>query len=226
MGRAGFHPSGGQGYVKGCVYRRLWLRTTLGSLSHDWWGCVLTLLVVWPEVFHHWNLQAVGWGKLLVPKWQPPGKLTLKRIPWVSTISVLVPRVSHIHTLSSQGKLQDEQVGLTQTPVSSRLLLLVSVCTRAGVCPLRAESQFPSICRAPPVKPTAFRAKLPGAFSSRCQTPQPGEPHMGSELSHLYKKFCNKFILQFVGHPHGDLGIGYTVSAALLTMVSSLCLWM
>ena len=140
--------------------------------------------------------------------------------------SILVPRVSHIHTLSSQGKLQDEQVGLTQTPVSSRLLLLVSVCTRAGVCPLRAESQFPSICRAPPVKPTAFRAKLPGAFSSRCQTPQPGEPHMGSELSHLYKKFCNKFILQFVGHPHGDLGMGYTVSAALLTMVSSLCLWM
>lgn len=27
------------------------LRTPLGSLSADGWGCVLTLLVLWPEVF-------------------------------------------------------------------------------------------------------------------------------------------------------------------------------
>ena len=29
------------------------LRTILGSLSADGWGCVPTILVVWPEAFQH-----------------------------------------------------------------------------------------------------------------------------------------------------------------------------
>ena len=36
------------------------LRKTLGSLSADGWGCVLTVLVVWSEASRHWSLQAVG----------------------------------------------------------------------------------------------------------------------------------------------------------------------
>ena len=53
------------------------LRMTLGTLSADGWGCVPTLLVVWPEASQHWSLQAVGWGQVSVPKWQCPGVLTL-----------------------------------------------------------------------------------------------------------------------------------------------------
>jgi len=47
-------------------------RTTLSRLSADGWGCVPTLLVVWPEKSQHWSLQVVGWGRVLVRKWQPP----------------------------------------------------------------------------------------------------------------------------------------------------------
>ena len=39
-----------------------WLRETLGSLSAYGWGCVPTLLVVWPEASQHQSLQAFGWG--------------------------------------------------------------------------------------------------------------------------------------------------------------------
>ena len=44
------------------------LRIPLGSLSDDGWGCVVTLLVFWPEVSQHWSLQAIGWDQVLVSK--------------------------------------------------------------------------------------------------------------------------------------------------------------
>ena len=34
-------------------------------------GCVSALLVVWSEASQHWSLQAIGWGQVLVRKWQP-----------------------------------------------------------------------------------------------------------------------------------------------------------
>ena len=51
------------------------LRKTLSSLCVDGWGCVPTPLVVWPEVSQHRSLQAVGWGQVLVRKWQAPREL-------------------------------------------------------------------------------------------------------------------------------------------------------
>ena len=42
------------------------LMKSLGSLSTDGWSCFRTHLVVWPEAFQHWGLQAVGWGQILV----------------------------------------------------------------------------------------------------------------------------------------------------------------
>ena len=41
---------------------RAFLRKTLSSLSADVWGCVPSLLVVWPEASQHWSLQVVRWG--------------------------------------------------------------------------------------------------------------------------------------------------------------------
>ena len=38
------------------------LRKSLGNLPVDGWGCVPGLLVVWPEAFQHWRLQAVLLG--------------------------------------------------------------------------------------------------------------------------------------------------------------------
>ena len=141
-------PLEGRAVSKGVFTDSRWLRTALVSLSPDWWGCVLTLLVVWPEAFHHWNLQAVGWGKILVPKWQPPGKLTLKRIPWVSTISVLVPRVSHRLPLSPSwgpprptSRSGPRSYGVIALP-------LVPVHMKPCLFPPRVESVSPS-----PVEP-------------------------------------------------------------------------
>ena len=57
------------------------LSITLGSLSPDGWGCVPTLLVVWPKTSQHWSLKAVVWGQVSVPKWWPPGDITPINIP-------------------------------------------------------------------------------------------------------------------------------------------------
>ena len=66
-----------------CLVGSCVLRKTLSiSLSADGWGCVPTLLVVWPKVTQHWSLQAGGWGQVLVPKCQPLGELTPMNIPW------------------------------------------------------------------------------------------------------------------------------------------------
>lgn len=55
---------------------------TWGSLSADGWGYVPVLLVIWSETFQQWSLQAVEWGQILMPKWEPPGELTPNNIPW------------------------------------------------------------------------------------------------------------------------------------------------
>ena len=51
------------------------LRKVLGSLPVDDWGCVPTLLIVWPEASQHWSLQSLEWGQVWVTKGQPPGEL-------------------------------------------------------------------------------------------------------------------------------------------------------
>ena len=55
VGEAGSCPSGGQAHAQ----------EDFRKPSADGWGCVPTLLVVWPDVSQHWSLQAVGWGQVL-----------------------------------------------------------------------------------------------------------------------------------------------------------------
>ena len=45
-----------------CLVGNCGLRKTSGFLAAAGWGCVPSLLVVWPEASQHWSLQAVGWG--------------------------------------------------------------------------------------------------------------------------------------------------------------------
>ena len=85
-------PSGGG---QGCVKKySLWdscvLRTTLSSPSADGWGCVPSLLVVWPEASQNCSPPAVEWGQVLVRKWWPPRGL----MPRTAATSILVFTVS------------------------------------------------------------------------------------------------------------------------------------
>ena len=64
-----------------CLLSSGLLWKTLSSLSADGWGCVPTLLVVWPDSSQHWSLEAVGWGQVLVRKWCPPRGLTPMSTP-------------------------------------------------------------------------------------------------------------------------------------------------
>ena len=80
-------------------------RTTLSRLSADGWGCVPTLLVVWPES-QHWSLQAVGWGQVLVRKQQPPRGLMPINTCQTHATSVPVPPVNHSCPLPPQETLQ------------------------------------------------------------------------------------------------------------------------
>ena len=75
VGGSGSCPSSAQGHVRGCLSGSCVFRKTLSSLSAYEWGCVPTLLVVWPEASQHWSLQAFGWGQVLVRKWWSPGRL-------------------------------------------------------------------------------------------------------------------------------------------------------
>ena len=60
--KLGLVPLVGKAMLGGVFWDGCRLSMTLGSLSADGWGCVHVLLVVRPEAFQHWNLQAVGWG--------------------------------------------------------------------------------------------------------------------------------------------------------------------
>ena len=65
----GLVPLVGRAMLRGVFRGSYALRMTLGSLSADEWGCVLTLFVVWAEASQHWRLQGAGWGQVLMPKW-------------------------------------------------------------------------------------------------------------------------------------------------------------
>ena len=71
-----------QGHVNSMFRGSSKIKRTLGIMSAEWFGCVLTLLVVSPEASQHWNLQAVGCGQVLLSKWKPPEEFMTKIIPW------------------------------------------------------------------------------------------------------------------------------------------------
>ena len=62
----GLGPLVGRAMSRGMSRGGYGLRKSLGSLSADEWGCVPSLLIVWPEVFQSWSLQAVRWDLVLI----------------------------------------------------------------------------------------------------------------------------------------------------------------
>ena len=121
---------------------------------------------------------------------------------------VLIPTVSHSHLLPPQEILQDQQVGLAQAPAKSLLWPWDLVC----------RLQEWHLCLPQPCGASALRICWPseqmlwgwgwGGSSSHCQTPKLERLTWGSELSLLWKNFCNKIVLQCVGQSPGWCGIG------------------
>ena len=56
----GLVPLVGRAVSRGVFRAGCELSKALGSLCVDGWGCVRTLLVVWPEASQLWSLQAIG----------------------------------------------------------------------------------------------------------------------------------------------------------------------
>ena len=66
--------SGGQDHIKRCVQRWLWAQEDSRQPIGWWMGlCAICCL---GEVSRAWNLWAIGWGQVLVSKWQTPKHLT------------------------------------------------------------------------------------------------------------------------------------------------------
>ena len=134
-------------FIGGC-----WLRMNLRSLSTDGShpsgprvGCVPTLLVVWPGASQQWRLQAVGWVHASVPKWQPPGELTLMSIPWGICHQCPCPHGEPQPTPAnprdpprSAGKSGPGSYGVTALP-------WFPVHVKSCVHPPRVESLFPPV---------------------------------------------------------------------------------
>ena len=194
-----------------------WLRMTLGSLSVDGWGCVPTLLVVWPEVSWHWSLQAIGWGSVSVPKWQLSGELMPKSIPW--GIHCQCP------CLHSEPQLTPTSPGDPPRPAGrsglgsygGTALPWVPVHMKTCVPPARVKSLFlPFPWSSCTQALLSFKAECSGGPSSRCQTPSLESLMWSSEFSLLWENLCNIIIFQFVGRPPGRYGIGLYHGDALL----------
>ena len=130
----------------GCA---LW--TSLGRLSADGWVYVPTLFVVWPEASQHWSLQAVGWGQILLRKWQPPGGLTAMSTPELLPPGSLSPQMA----LPPQETLQYQQVSLAPGFYEVTAFSPGSWCSQdVVVCTLKEWSFcFPQSCGIPVIKP-------------------------------------------------------------------------
>ena len=103
-----------------CVFWWAELSKTLIHLTVDGWGCVPSLLVVWPEATQHWSLPGL-FGGANDRLWEGSCQGVLPR---TSAASVLVPKVSHSPPPPPplQETLQHLQVGLVQSPLESLLL--------------------------------------------------------------------------------------------------------
>ena len=186
-----------------CLVGSRVLRKTLSCLFVDGWGCVPTLLVVWPEASQHWSLQAVGRGQVLVRKWWPPkGHMPLS-----------TPQNYSCQCLWLSSEPQPSPTSTGDAPIPAG---------RSGPGSHEAIAFFPWVLvhtgtvelLFPPViwgswdqTPWAFKARFSGGSSFCCQAPRLGSLMWGSELSLLWENLCDIIIFQFVGCPPGRYGI-------------------
>ena len=132
----------------GCV-----LRMSVGRPTADDWVCLSTLFVVWPEVFQHWSLQAVGLGHILLRKYWPPGGFmptgNPQNIPPVSLSlqwATTAPASAGHPPVPAGGSGPGSYEAVTSSPGSW--------CAWDSVCSLEEWNFcFPQSCRIPAIKP-------------------------------------------------------------------------
>ena len=159
------------------------------QLCADGWGCVPTLLVVWPEASQHWSLQVLGGGQVLVRKWQPLGGLTPVSTPQKCCCQCLCPCSEPQPPPTFTG---DPLIPAGRSGPGSYEVTAFSLVpgVHETLCTPGVEFLFPSVlwnsCNQTPL---AFKARFSGGSSFCCQTPRLGRRPWDSELSLLWENF-------------------------------------
>ena len=139
-------------------------------------------------------------------------------LPRTSAASVLVPVVSHSHTLASAGDLptlvgRSDSVSYGVTASSPWVLMY----TLLSVCPPRVESLFlPVLLKSCNQIPLTFKVWFSGNSSSHCWTPTLGSLTWGSEPSLQWVDYCGIIVLKFVSHHPAVMGFDFIVIVPLL----------
>lgn len=155
-----------------CVYRSSCVpRMTFSSLSADWWGCVPTMKVVWPDVYQKRILQAIGWSQVLGAKWYHPGKLMPMNILWGLCHQCPCPHDESQLTFSSPGDPPEPTDRSDPGSYGVPAFPWVPVHMKTFVCPPRVC--FPQTCVAHSslgdfqcqmLWGSSFHNQLPGAW--------------------------------------------------------------
>ena len=198
-----------QGHVSGVFRGSCGLKKTLGSLFADGCGCIPTFLAVWPDVSQHWSLQAVGWGKVSVPKCWPSGELMLMYIPWGLCHPCTCPHSEPKPIPAYPG--DSVRPAARSGPGSYGVTALLWVPMHGKICvlPLRVESLFSLVLWSPCDQP--HWPSMPNALGFLLPMPEPRFGRLkpltpvGELLWYNYCPFC--------GSPTQELD--YTTKAPL-----------
>ena len=164
----------------------------------------------------YWSLQAVGWGLVLIRKWQPPRGLTPMNTPRTTVASVLVPAVSHSCPPTSAG--HPPILAGNSGPVfygATAFIPFILVHMRTCVCPPRVQFLYlPVLWNSCSQTTLAFKAIFSGGYSSHL-----GSLMWSSELLFLQENFCGIIIFQFLGSPPGVFRILFYCDCASPTIL-------
>ena len=149
---------------------------TLICLSADVWGCVPSLLVVWPEVTQHWSLQAKASGRAYTNKYIPDLLLPLLLAPqWaIFTHTHTHPSASSEYAPALAGRFGS--VSYVSLLLSSGLHKTLCVLFKIGV------SVSPSLIEGLQSNPTGLQSRILWGFLLLLPDIQDEKPDVGLRM--------------------------------------------
>ena len=195
-------------------------RNTLSFLSTS--GCVSALLLVWSEASQHRSLQAVGWGQVLVRKWQPPREPmpvnSQQNLCCQCPCSHSEPQLPLIFTGHPPNTKWEFWPNFLWTYC---FIPWVLVGMRPCVHLPRVQFLFPPVLHNFfSQSPLSFKDRFSGDSSFCCHALRLWRSTWGSELSLPWKNFFGILIFQSVSHLPGMKRFDFIMIAPLLP---SLC---
>ena len=163
--------------------------------------CVPAMLVVWPEAFQHWSLQAVGWGQVLASDDCIQDSSHQWILPSTSATSVLAHTVSHSCLLLPGETLQDQQVVLVQAAIQSPLFFPSGPGVDKTLCASSKSgvSVFPSPVEFLWSSSAGLQSQMLWGLLFPMLGPQTGEPDVcGPRLSLLWENLCDIIVFHKV----------------------------